>query len=235
MGDKEEAEEVCGASPVMEAMVDRLYYAENNLESNFKRAAAERDKTEEFGNSSNNYFKENRKLPEWYIRYKLGQKLTFGYNLIHIEDGKYEEEKNYSVGYEGSIHRLNHWRFGRDAQERDIEAEKYLKKTFNNYFFDKKVCIYSHKGQLWFKIVDENLTENIGDPWYDDDDGWVGVAHGSTEIINLILSEIHKQVFIRVGYKKKKESRLIGKFRNGNPCFQNFMIDDLTKPIYKFA
>lgn len=226
----DDAEELCEASTVMESMVDRLYYAENNLESNIKRIMAERDKIEEFENNSINYFKENGKLPEWYIRNKLGQKLTFGYDLIHIKDDEYEEEKNYSVGYDLK----RRWRFVRDVQDRDIEAEKYLKKTFNNYFFDKKICIYLRKGYIWFKIVDENLTENIRDPW--SDDGWVeNGCYRTTEIINRILSEIHKQVFIRVGYKKKNERRLIGEFRNGEPRFKNFMIDDLTKPIYKFA
>lgn len=77
--------------------------------------------------------------------------------------------------------------------------------------------IYSHEGVIWFKIVNEKCLECMDDdPWEDDDwienNGW-----GTTEIINRILSEVHKQVFIRVGYKKKKEKRLIGEFKNGRP------------------
>lgn len=288
-----DAEELCRASAVMESMVDRLYYAENNLESNLKKVLEERDKVEEFENSSIQYFKDNGGLPEWYIRYKLGQKLTVGNYLLNLVDGKYKEENNFSVGYGGVIERyswveprhraiyvessddeeeiditdesdtdntdeiicessvgekevkqeykvseivkLIHWRFNYDVQDRDIEAEEYLKKTFNNYFFNKKVMIYSHEGVIWFKFVNEKSEECVDDfPWNDDD--WIeNSGYGTTQIINRILSEVHKQVFIRVGYKKKKERRLIGEFKNGRPKYKNFMVDDLTRPIYKFA
>lgn len=230
---KEESEELCGASAVMETMVDRLYYAENNLETNLKKVLEERDKVEEFENNRINYFKDNGKLPEWYIRYKLGQKLTVGYNLLNLVNGEYEEENNFSVGYK--YYPLDHWRFNYDVQDRDIEAEEYLKKTFNNYFFDKKVWIYSSKGNVSFKIVDEKSGDCIDDnPWSGDD--WIDYGgYGTTEIVNRILSEVHKQVFIRVGYKKKKEKRQIGVFKNGKPKYKNFIFDDHTKPIYKFA
>tara|TARA_B110000285_G_scaffold214500_1_gene259918 strand:+ start:2591 stop:6466 length:3876 start_codon:yes stop_codon:yes gene_type:complete len=36
-----------------------------------------------------------------------------------------------------------------------------------------------------------------------------------------------------IGYKKIKEKRKIGEFKNGNPKFKNFMIDDLKQPKYK--
>ena len=234
---KEESEELCGASSVMESMVDRLYDAENNLEINLKKVLEERDKVEEFENISIQYFKDNGGLPEWYIRYKLGQKLTVGYNLLNLVDGKYEEENNFSVGYRRGIYgKIDHWRLNYNVQDRDIEAEEYLKKLFNNYFFDKKVWIYSSKGVVSFKIIYEKEEEYLKeDPWADE--GWDDDNGGltTTEIVNRILSEVHKQVFIRVGYKKKKEKRQIGEFKNGKPKYKNFMIDDLTKPIYKFA
>ena len=220
----------------MGSMVDRLYYAENNLETNLKKVLEERDKVEEFENSSIQYFKDNGKLPEWYIRYKLGQKLTVGYNLLNLVNGEYEEEHNFSVGYSGYIYgKLEHWRFDYDVQDQDIEAEEYLKKIFNNYFFDKKVMIYSHEGVIWFKIVDEKSEECVDDCPLNDDDWIENIGWGTTKIINRILSEVHKQVFIRVGYKKKKEKRQVGEFKNGKPKYKNFMVDDLTKPIYKFA
>jgi hypothetical protein len=231
---KEESEELCGASTVMETMVDRLYDAENNLEINLKKVLEERDKVQEFENSSINYFKDNGNLPEWYIRYKLGKKLTVGYNLIN-ED--YEEVKYYSIGYKGCIYadKLDHWRFHYDFRDRDIEAGEYLKKTFNNYFFNKKVWIYSRKGTIWFKIVDEKCEDYMDDnPWSGDD--WIeNCGYGTTEIINRILSEVHKQVFILVSYKKTTERRLIGEFKNGKPKYKKFMVEDLTRPIYKFA
>ncbi len=231
---QDDPEELCRASAVMESMVDRLYDAENNLETNIKRAFKERDKVEEFENISIQYFKNNGKLHEWFIKYKLGQKLTVGYNLIN-ED--YEEVKYYSVGYKGCIwtDKLEHWRFHYDFRDRDKEAGEYLKKIFNNYFFDKKVWIYSRKGTIWFKIVDEKCEDCMNDnPWSGDD--WIeNCGYGTTEIINRILSEVHKQVFVLVRYKKKTERRLIGEFKNGKPKYKNFMVDDLTKPIYKFA
>lgn len=231
---QDDPEELCRDSAVMESMVDRLYDAENNLETNIKREFKERDKVEEFENISIQYFKNNGKLHEWFIKYKLGQKLTVGYNLINKD---YEEMKYYSVGYKGCIwtDKLDHWRFHYDFRDRDKEAGKYLKKIFNNYFFDKKVWIYSRKGTIWFKIVDEKCEDCMNDnPWSVDD--WIeNCGCGTTEIINRILSEVHKQVFIRVGYKKKTERRLIGSFRNGQHKYKNCMIDDHTKPIYKFA
>ena len=36
-----------------------------------------------------------------------------------------------------------------------------------------------------------------------------------------------------IGYKKKKERRVIGEFKNGKPKYKNFMVDDLTQPKYK--
>ena len=36
-----------------------------------------------------------------------------------------------------------------------------------------------------------------------------------------------------IGYKKLKERRIIGNFKNGKPKYKNFMIDDLTQPKYK--
>ncbi len=229
----ENVEELCAASAVMEDMVDRLYIAENNRETDNKKLLEERDKLEEFENSSINHFKNNGNLPERYIRYKLGQKLTTGNNLLNDD---YEEVNDYSVGYKGCPYegRFDHWRFHRD-NERDIETEEYLKKTFNNYFFDKKVCIYSRKGYIWFKIIDENIIDTTKDPWSDDDEWIENGCYRTSEIINRILSEVHKQVFVRVGYKKKTECRLIGSFRNGQPKYKNFMVDDYTKPIYKFA
>jgi len=67
------------------------------------------------------------------------------------------------------------------------------------------------------------------------DDWTENIGWGTTQIINCILSEVHEQVFIRVGYKKKKEKRQVGVFRNGKPKYKKFMIEDLTRPIYKYA
>ena len=36
-----------------------------------------------------------------------------------------------------------------------------------------------------------------------------------------------------IGYKKIKERRVIGEFKNGKPKYKNFMVDDLTQPKYK--
>jgi len=36
-----------------------------------------------------------------------------------------------------------------------------------------------------------------------------------------------------IGYKKIKDRRKIGEFKNGKPKFKNFMIDDLSQPKYK--
>ena len=36
-----------------------------------------------------------------------------------------------------------------------------------------------------------------------------------------------------IGYKKIKERRVVGEFKNGKPKYKNFMIDDLTQPKYK--
>jgi DNA polymerase elongation subunit (family B) len=36
-----------------------------------------------------------------------------------------------------------------------------------------------------------------------------------------------------IGYKKIKDRRKIGEFKNGKPRFKNFMIDDLSQPKYK--
>ena len=98
-----EADELCKATYVMEDMVDRLYNAENNLEKNIKKLIRERQKVSEFENKSIKYFKDNGNLPEWYIEYKLGKRLTYGYNLLYKEGGEYNEDKNYSVGYVGKF------------------------------------------------------------------------------------------------------------------------------------
>jgi len=36
-----------------------------------------------------------------------------------------------------------------------------------------------------------------------------------------------------IGYKKIKERRVVGEFKNGKPKYKNFMVDDLTQPKYK--
>ena len=36
-----------------------------------------------------------------------------------------------------------------------------------------------------------------------------------------------------IGYKKIKERRVVGEFKNGKPKYKNFMIEDLTQPKYK--
>jgi DNA polymerase elongation subunit (family B) len=36
-----------------------------------------------------------------------------------------------------------------------------------------------------------------------------------------------------IGYKKIKERRQVGEFKNGKPKYKNFMVDDLTQPKYK--
>lgn len=192
-------EDLCEASYVMEEMTDRLYEAENNLELNINRIIQERDKVFDFEKDSLSYFKEHGCLPEWYIRYKLGQRLTLGYNLIRKENGQYKEDPNYSVGYKwgGGSGRsdLDHWRIhfsgGRDPEG----CEDYLLDLFKNYFFDKKVCIHSHKGCVYYKIIDKSyILKDNEDPWEEDD--WIECGGWkSVEIVMGILSAVHKSVF----------------------------------------
>jgi len=220
-------EDLCEAAYVMEEMTDRLYEAENNLELNINRIIEERDKVFDFEKDSIVYFKEHGCLPEWYIRYKLGQRLKLGYNLIRKEDGQYKEDPNYSVGYGGGLLRrvldehgryyespllpaygkyedyaltgakLDHWRFNYDG-ERDPEGcEAYLLDLFKNYFFDKKVCIYSHEGCVHYKVVDKSyMLKDNEDPW--DDDDWIECScmGGTVDIVMDILSTVHKSVFV---------------------------------------
>ena len=265
-------EDLCEAAYVMEEMTDRLYEAENNLELNINRIIEERDKVFDFEKDSIVYFKEHGCLPEWYIRYKLGQRLKLGYNLIRKEDGQYKEDPNYSVGYGGGLLRsgefprwtykgklitpndkwdenkikdrwalrnlvvnwgppdeeyyydesdpllpdgygkyedyefenttfditgatLDHWRINFDG-ERDPEGcEAYLLDLFKNYFFDKKVCIYSHEGVVLYKVVDKSyILKDNEDPWEDDD--WIECGGwSSVDIVMGILSTVHKSVF----------------------------------------
>jgi len=193
-------EDLCSASYVMEEMTDRLYEAENNLELNINRIIQERDKVFAFEKDSLSYFKEHGCLPEWYIRYKLGQRLTLGYNLIRKENGQYQEDPNYSVGYKwgGGSGRsdLDHWRIhfsgGRDPEG----CEDYLLDLFKNYFFDKKVCIHSHKGMAFYKIFDKSyILKDNEDPDHEDD--WIECycSEGSIGIVMAILSTVHKSVF----------------------------------------
>jgi hypothetical protein len=201
-------EDLCGASAVMEEMTDRLYEAENNLESNINRIIQERDKVFDFEKDSLSYFKEHGCLPEWYIRYKLGQRLTLGYNLIRKENGQYKEDKNYSVGYKWwdenmwPDDKLDHWRIHFEGNilcngGRDPEGcESYLLDLFKNYFFDKKVCIHSHKGVAFYKIFDKSyILKDNEDPWEDDD--WIECEYGECTIgvVMGILSAVHKSVF----------------------------------------
>ena len=286
-------EDLCSASYVMEEMTDRLYEAENNLELNINRIIQERDKVFAFEKDSLSYFKEHGCLPEWYIRYKLGQRLTLGYNLIRKENGQYKEDPNYSVGYKGELikagefprwtykgkwitpndkwdenqikdrwalrnlvvnwpppdkfsdggywdecdfddsrrlhksnplfpdeygkykdysfkdtkfvitgARLDHWSFHFEANllgngGRDPEGcEDYLLDLFKNYFFDKKVCIHSHKGMAFYKIFDKSyILKDNEDPDHEDD--WIECycSEGSIGIVMAILSTVHKSVF----------------------------------------
>ena len=278
-------EDLCGAAAVMEAMTDRLYEAENNLELNINRIIEERDKVFDFEKDSLSYFKDHGCLPEWYVRYKLGQRLTLGYNLIRKENGQYKEDPNYSVGYKGELikagefprwtykgkwitpndkwdenqikdpqalrnlveilspyyydetddetddeyyedpllpdgygkykdysfkdtkfvitgARLDHWSFHFEANllgngGRDPEGcEDYLLDLFKNYFFDKKVCIHSHKGMAFYKIFDKSyILKDNEDPDHEDD--WIECycSEGSIGIVMGILSTVHKSVF----------------------------------------
>ena len=284
-------EDLCEAAYVMEEMTDRLYEAENNLELNINRIIEERDKVFDFEKDSIVYFKEHGCLPEWYIRYKLGQRLKLGYNLIRKEDGQYKEDPNYSVGYGGGLlrsgefprwtykgklitpndkwdenkikdrwalrnlvvnwgppdkfgdsddecdfdnwhHRLkpnplfpdeygkhedysfkdtkfvitgaklDHWSFHFEANHlgnggRDPEGcEAYLLDLFKNYFFDKKVCIHSHKGLAFYKIFDKSyILKDNEDPDHEDD--WIECycSEGTIGVVMGILSAVHKSVF----------------------------------------
>jgi len=201
-------EDLCEASYVMEEMTDRLYEAENNLELNINRIIQERDKVFDFEKDSLSYFKEHGCLPEWYIRYKLGQRLTLGYNLIRKENGQYKEDPNYSVGYKWDEtiqwpdDKLDHWRIHFEGNilcngGRDPEGcEAYLLDLFKNYFFDKKVCIHSHKGVAFYKIFDKSyILKDNEDPW--DDDDWIECEYGEWTIgvVMGILSAVHKSVF----------------------------------------
>jgi len=278
-------EDLCGATAVMEAMTDRLYEAENNLELNFNRIIEERDKVFDFEKDSLTYFKDHGCLPEWYVRYKLGQRLTLGYNLIYKENGQYKENPNYSVGYKGELiavgkfprwtykgewitpndkwdenkikdrwalrnlvvnwpppdkfsrrwdecdfddsrrlhksnplfpdeygkyedyvfqntafdiigAKLDHWKIdfsgGRDPEG----CESYLLDLFKNYFFDKKVCIHSHKGCVYYKIFDKSyILKDNEDPTCRVLDWIECCGWKSVEIVMEILSSVHKSVF----------------------------------------
>jgi len=254
-----EAEELCKATYVMEDMVDRLYDAESNLETNMKKFMKERELVSEFEEKSIEYFKKNGNLPEWFIRYKLGQRLTCGYNLFSKEDEEeeYKENKNYSVGYKGwwiygkspkwthegkwiddddvglrewlrakyaaedesdesddceesdddsnnmgyetklkadePYHKLEHLRFNYDAEFSDSNQE--IMDIFRNYYFDRKVLIYSHEGCIYVKIID-GWDKNVFNDWEDYEE--VGCGYTTTEGINIILSMIHKEVFPKI-------------------------------------
>ena len=254
-----ESYELCKGSYAMEDMVDRLYNAEDNFEKTIKKLIEERKLVSEFENKSIEYFKENGNLPEWFIRYKLGQQLTYGYHLFYKEgdtvsshlasscgrdQGEYKEDKNYSVGYAGGwiygtrrvctykgeiidpgpfietdsdesiadmtdyawhsepdgtkYFKLDHLRFDYDAEFDDSNAA--IMDIFQNYYFDKKVIIYSHEGAIFVKIID--IWETYEERFSDDFECAVS-GQTTTEGINIILSMIHKKVFPKKPQPKK--------------------------------
>jgi len=260
-----EAEELCKATYVMKDMVDRLYKAENNLEQNIKRIIKERELVSEFEEKSIEYFKENGNLPEWFIRYKLGTRLTYGYNLIYGEEGEeeYKEDKNYSVGYKGwwiyggsdewmregkwidksdaglrewlddddppdlngesdddapdlndeseddsnnmgyerkwkpdgtKYHKFEHFRFNYDTGFSDSNQE--IMDIFQNYYFDKKVLVYSHEGAMYVEIIDKHKQPHKSSSSCNSVPGdYEYAGYGTLGSIEEILSMIHIEVF----------------------------------------
>ena len=211
---KDEAEETCESVPVVKEMEKRIESAENGMDM----LIIERKLREVIDNMELSKLLKNKELIEWFIRYILGCKLVFDYDLVTpvvkyinghkmviplIEDGEYVINENKSLGFKywkhGNTIGLCHDKFDYDAQSDD--NCKYNNFKILNLFEKLYKCpirpiLRSYKGGIQYMIVEKKYYSSSSMDW--DDNIWeiyskkiVDVSgDGTRNIIYKILSKL---------------------------------------------
>jgi len=177
---KDDAEETCESVPVIKEMEKRIETAENGMEM----LIIERDLFEKIDKMSLRELKKHKELYEWYIRYLLGCKLVFDYDLVKpvvksIDEHKmimpllknpnneyqYVINEAKSLGYKLSKwssdtdnHRLYHQRFNFDCQndEESVKNNFEILKLFNKFYKGStRPILRSCKGGINYMIIDK--------------------------------------------------------------------------------
>lgn len=168
---KKETEETCEASAVVQDMSKRVEMSEEHVRS----LIIERELYEKLDNYHIDelILPENSELLEYYIRYKLGVKLEFNYNLVPFKITKINELEviepdlsktiidGYGLGYkckyltkdpDNNINIiLEHKRFNFDAKNNYTENKKIID-LFNNFFTRNIPIIKSINGNIGYNF-----------------------------------------------------------------------------------
>ena len=175
---KQDAEDMCESVPVVDNMLTRLERSENDKYFLLK----EKEILGLIDDQLIDVIKENDILLNWYIKYKLGVRLYYDYDLIEPTINEYQlvvpryigDEKSYHivsdkiVGYKPSEHvfdgkafKLNHFRFDFDAQN-DVEHNFMIINLFEKFYKNNVVVIRSYKGAIYYKIIKSSNIYECG-------------------------------------------------------------------------
>jgi len=175
---KQDAEDMCESVPVVENMLTSLERSENDKHFLLK----EKEILGIIDDQLIDVIKENDVLFNWYIKYKLGVRLYYDYDLIEPTINEYQlvvpryinSETSYHivsdkiVGYkpseyifDGKTFKLNHLRFDFDAQN-NVEHNFIIINLFEKFYKNNIVVIRSYKGAIYYKIIKSSNIYECG-------------------------------------------------------------------------
>lgn len=143
---KKECEETCEGYPVLKDMTDRMFVLADSID----RIIKEREKIISFEKESQDYYKKNKSLPEFYINYVLGERL--------IIDGDKAIIKNL---YEGKVDRDRIDMHTSDDIEGIVKNHEIIYR-FKSFFYPLDVSIITHKGESKYTLYKNYVPEQRG-------------------------------------------------------------------------
>ena len=117
------------------------------------------------------YLRDNQTELEFYIRYKLGQRI--------FPDNDYHGQKHLKFDFDEDIDFDS-----QDNEYRQKSSNKYIIELFNNFYNDNTVLIYTHKGAFCVRFI--NINNQIIDTSYS--------GEGTVDILIEILKYEFKQI-----------------------------------------
>jgi hypothetical protein len=143
---KKDCEEICEGYPVLKDMTDRMFVLSDSID----RLIKEREKIISFEKESQDYYKKNKSLPEFYVNYILGERL--------IMDG---DKAVIKYLYEGKVDRDRIDMHTSDDIE-DIVKNHEIIYRFKSFFYPLDVSIITQKGQCKYTLYKNYVSEQRG-------------------------------------------------------------------------
>ena len=133
---KKDCEEICEGYPVLKDMTDRMFVLSDSID----RLIKEREKIISFEKESQDYYKKNKSLPEFYVNYILGERLIMDGDkavIKYLYEDKVDRDRI-------DMHTVEHIE--------DIVKNHEIIYRFKSFFHPLDVSIITRKGQCKYTL-----------------------------------------------------------------------------------